>query len=903
MEKKNTFKSLRSLIATTAVMGLTTFATAFAESDGSNIPLANTAIGNQASLTYQTLGGESKYLQSNIVITTINQMYGVSLQPDRTVTVAAGKIATLNHYLMNTGNGTDSYTLVSSYDASKNVKIYLDTNNNGIIDSGESEVPKVNGTYTVSNLAAWTTVGLIVQVQTAAGDSPGPLTGTITATSVADATKFSLVNETINFTANANVSVYKALSASQYSSDIDRAITVYLKLYNDTPTDATLINLTDNLNTNFHYVSGSATWQALGTSTPLPISDNSSAIPGMTYTATTRTTDGGQDSINFTLASLSKNTAINAQGGILSFQVLVKAKTPVQALTNQATYTFNNGVTTINSMSNTVTYNVLKYVQATFTGDSRDSAQAGETIRYVNKFTNIANAPEVYNLSLNNQYFPTGTTFRMALQTVNSDNTVGVEQPVLDNNSDGTIDTGLVGINQTINVILYAHLPTTITNLDSNYTITKNARSTYTPSYNVTANDTLKTLYVATVDLTNNSSLNDNANAPGKGIGPELAPVTQLPLNPGTVGNLVLFVNNTSSYVTDTFRLEYSTTPDFSNRTLPTGVTVNFKDGTGALITTTDSILPLGNQRINAEVTVALNTVAQTVPLYFRVTSTATGAKDIKYDAVVVNAIRNVSITPNNTGTTYAGGNVVYTHTVQNSGNVLEGDGIASSINILTTNSLTQWTTEVFLDINGNGIFDALLDIPFRDFATIGGLKAGESVTIFTRVTAPIGAVAGAANVTTTTPNVTQGTYTPVPIVTYATDTTTVLAELLTITKKQKLSDAGIYTINPQVAEQGGTIYYMIEVKNTGTVNANNVVIQDAIPHFTTYSNAGSEAYYVLLNDDGTEGDKITAQTKPVNGGTGQVIAQVGVLGPNKTARLYFRVKINSMPDTPIYKD
>ena len=48
----------------------------------------------------------------------------------------------------------------------------------------------------------------------------------------------------------------------------------------------------------------------------------------------------------------------------------------------------------------------------------------------------------------------------------------------------------------------------------------------------------------------------------------------------------------------------------------------------------------------------ALNTTAKTVPLYFRVTSLTTGAKDIKYDAVTVNAIRNVSITPNNTGTT-----------------------------------------------------------------------------------------------------------------------------------------------------------------------------------------------------------------------------------------------------------
>lgn len=903
MNKSGILKNLKSLLVCTAVLGLTVFSPAMAEDDGegdrSRVPLANTAIGNQASLTYKTMGGEDKYLKSNIVITTINQMYSVSLQPDRTVTVYKGKTATLNHILMNTGNGIDSYTLVPSY-TGRDVKIYLDTNNNGVLDQNEIEVPKVDSKYTITNMSAWSKVGLIVTVETKDSDYPGPLKGTITAISVGDKNKNSITNETISFTENAHVSVYKALSVSQYPSDIDRVTTVYLKVYNDSISDATTVNLTDTLNTQFHYVSNSAKWQPLGSNTASSISDNYNS-GGITYKATNRGTDDGSDSIAFTLDTVPANTEINSPGGVLSFQVLIKAKTSMQDISNKATYSFYDGSDTINSSSNTVTYSVLKYVQATFEGDSKDSAQAGETIRYANKFTNIANAPEIYNLVLDEQFFPTGTTFRMALQSLDSNGNPGNETTIIDTNGDGILDTGIVNIGQSLNVILYASLPDTVINPQSNYSIKKVATSTYTPTYNVTARDTLKTLVVATVDLTNNQSLNDNINAPGNGMGPELSPVTQISLNPGETNRFILFVNNTSSYITDTFKLEYSTKPDFSDKTLPTGVTVNFKDGTGALITSTTTIQPLGNQRVDAEVSIDYNTLAATVPLYFRVTSLTTGAKDIKYDSVTINAMRNISITPNNTGTIYAGGNVVYTHTVQNNGNVLEGDGVASNINIATSNTLPQWTTEIFLDVNKNGIFDINVDVPFRDFATIGGLNPGDSITIFARVTAPIGAIAGQENVTKINPDVSQGTYSIAPIVTFATDTTNVLAEMLTITKKQKIDQGDNYVITPLESDPEGIIYYMIEVTNTGSINANNVTIQDTIPNFTTYNTSPKAAYYVILNNDGTEGAQTPVQTAPDPGTRGEIIAQVGVLKSNQTARLYFSVKIDKIPDAPKY--
>ncbi|MGL5935558.1 MAG: hypothetical protein ACRCZI_08035, partial [Cetobacterium sp.] len=62
----------------------------------SNVPLANTDIGNQAYVSYYTEANLQKFLQSNIVITRINSVYNLALAPDRTTTVTRGNAAVFN---------------------------------------------------------------------------------------------------------------------------------------------------------------------------------------------------------------------------------------------------------------------------------------------------------------------------------------------------------------------------------------------------------------------------------------------------------------------------------------------------------------------------------------------------------------------------------------------------------------------------------------------------------------------------------------------------------------------------------------------------------------------------------------------------------------------------------------
>ena len=109
--KRSRFKSL---LVATSVLGIVTYSSAMG-SVRDDIPYANYDIGNQATLTYQTLGGVNKLLQSNIVLTTINQTYALALDPDRKVEVTAGNDALFNHTLTNYGNGTDSFKITHKY--------------------------------------------------------------------------------------------------------------------------------------------------------------------------------------------------------------------------------------------------------------------------------------------------------------------------------------------------------------------------------------------------------------------------------------------------------------------------------------------------------------------------------------------------------------------------------------------------------------------------------------------------------------------------------------------------------------------------------------------------------------------------------------------------------------------
>ncbi|MGL5413223.1 COG1470 family protein [Cetobacterium sp.] len=875
-------------------------------------PLANTDIGNQAYVSYFTEANQQKFLQSNIVITRVNSIYNFSLTPDRTTIITKGGTALFSHTLTNIGNSVDSYDLSHDYGLRPNVRIIVDRNNNGIVDAGETAItPDENGKHLVSNINPGERINILVSVPTSVGEAGSEINSKLHAESKGktDLPKLS-VDEQILFQTGGNAIVYKALNKASGSSENDTEITVYLKIANDDPTASNIakdFSLTDTLDTKFKYVAGSAKWKNYnGIDTVLSdADDNESDSHNNQPLKFKAEKEGEKDKLTFELPNgVPGDSPLSSSNGYLEFRVVVPANTPIGTIPNEVNYKFTptGETTSIPRISNRVNYEVLKYVRATFTGHHIPEGQAGETLRFVNKFVNTANASERFALTLADQFFPAGTTFRMTIESKEGNNTV--ERPVMDTNGDGDIDTGLVapGEPNSINVILYATLPINMANPGSDFKIVKVAKSIYNPNYSVRANDTVGTVKVSTVDITNNYSIAENPdNAPGLGLGPERNPVTQNNANPGEISNFVLHINNTSQYIEEQYNLEVSTRPDFSDMTLPAGIVVKFKQGGGAEVTKTAKIAPNSSQRIDAEVTISPTATATVIPLYFRATSAVTGARDIKYDSLSINPIRSVQIIPNLKGETYAGGNIVYTHKVRNNGNVIEGNGIASSVTLSTTESLAQWRTELFLDVNKNGIFEIGIDQPFVDFATIGGLKAGEEVTVFARVFVPLGAPTGVKNITTITPNVTQGTYSTAPTVTSAVDETTVLAEKLSITKYQRLNTSDPWKTGIQNANPEDKIYYKITVRNTGTDDARVIQLKDTVPFYTRII-YGVDSIplprYEVKNADGTIISSGDITSKPANGEMGELSVNVDVLPPGYTIDMYFVVKINGITHT-----
>jgi uncharacterized repeat protein (TIGR01451 family) len=315
---------------------------------------------------------------------------------------------------------------------------------------------------------------------------------------------------------------------------------------------------------------------------------------------------------------------------------------------------------------------------------------------------------------------------------------------------------------------------------------------------------------------------------------------------------------------------------------------------TGATISTTNNIAAGSNQVVCAVVTVpatGTGALAGSTELYFRGASAASGTSDYIGDTVNINAVRSITITPNNTNQTYPGGTVVYSHTLTNTGNVTEGNGALSTVALTTANNKANWTSVLYYDANNNGQLDNTDPvIPTTGIQGVAGLSAGlapgASITILDKVTAPSGAQIGDVNTTTITVTTTNGTYTttvPAPAVT--TDGTTVIAGNLQLVKAQALDasctgTATTYSAANVNALPGQCVLYQITVTNVGSANATSVVVSDATPVYTTLSKAAATT--------------VGTVTGPASGGTGTISATIGTLSASQSAVVTFGVKIQN---------
>ncbi len=278
--------------------------------------------------------------------------------------------------------------------------------------------------------------------------------------------------------------------------------------------------------------------------------------------------------------------------------------------------------------------------------------------------------------------------------------------------------------------------------------------------------------------------------------------------------------------------------------------------------------------------------------------------------------MRSIAIVPNNSGQIYPGGSIVYTHTITNNGNVIEGDSLASDISLTVVDSLAGFSSAIYWDKNNNGVLDngdpIINNLDSMTGGTNGanttpGLVPGASATLFLKVYSPAGATPGSVDSAVITVTTSQGNYSTVaPAPTQATDNSTVIAGFIRLLKEQAIDVAADGTPDSAYSQANITagaipgcgIRYKITVTNTGTASVTSVVINDATPAFTTF-NIGDGSITptgtaVFTKDAGATYHECvgTNGSHPANGIAGTISANLGTLNPGQTATVYFEVKI-----------
>ena len=226
---------------------------------------AGTAIGNQASATYTDSSSVSRTATSNVVTTVVQQVASLQLTANGAKTASPGGPVFYPHTLINTGNGSDSFTLSLAPAQSgaftlTGTHIYLDANGDGIPDN----FTDLTGTSVTVAAGAANAFKFVITGTVPAGAIAGQTNNfSVTATSVFDNTKSASNTDTTTVTANAVVNLNKVISSNSGASP-SGPYTVTLTYTNSGNNTASTINIGDALPAGMTYVAGSGRWSVTG---------------------------------------------------------------------------------------------------------------------------------------------------------------------------------------------------------------------------------------------------------------------------------------------------------------------------------------------------------------------------------------------------------------------------------------------------------------------------------------------------------------------------------------------------------------------------------------------------------------------------------------------------------------
>ena len=898
-------------------------------------PPADTIIGNQAAATYTSNGTEIT-VQSNLVETVVNEVFGVDLTTSQSLNGAPGGFVFFPHTVINNGNTDDQFeftideTPAGDLFTLTDISIFLDANQDGVPDNATPI------TITPAILAG-ESVGVVVRA-TVPSDAAALETSdfTLTATSVGSTepgeTPQSQVNtDTITITTDGILSVQKdqTLLVDADGNGVISAgdtIEVNLQYTNSGIGDATDVVIEDILpSTNsdgdpitLTYVTDSGVWSdapgvtlldtpgAIDATNGLGANLDYSFTGPLTVAAEIDTVPAGRSGslqFSYVITDAPQGEFENIATVETSTQTQTPTNTSIVDVAPAAALTLADaaGLSALAAGTPDAAGNLdAADPSATDTDGalndvvtSTDSVFAGGSVPFDLVLSNLGNGSDTFTLSVPTNSFPAGTQFDLVA-------------------ADGV--TPLVGnevtlaFGETVHVQLIATLPfdAPATAAAAGFTATVEAVSQVDPdtSNTVTAQFDGEVL-LPSVDLANT----DAGGTPTTGIGTGNRddngdPFVSLSANPGEEVSFPMQLTLPAGGPANTFEL--TTGP------LPEGWVATFIGPDGQPIQNTGALIPTDTADATFNYTVVISVPEGTgpvdEPIEVIATSPSNGATDSVLNEVTVNEIVDVEILSNATVQAAPGGVAVISHTITNLGNsdVLAGDLIVGDTDPFTDQG---FAAAVFADANDNGILDAGDPVVTNISDLIGpdglpGLSAGESVRVFLRAQVPSSAVFGiqetgdvtiGATLTTANGALADSNLDNNSIV----DTVTIVSGDISFVKVQALDTDcdGVletsFTQALQQADPGHCIVYQVRADNSGFSDATDVVIRDTTPAFTSLELCGG-ACSATFDVDGIVG---ALPVLPSDEGTGLIATSVDasgfVLTPGQRATMNFTVQID----------
>jgi uncharacterized repeat protein (TIGR01451 family) len=933
-------------------MTLLCIAALFVPTLSAQVAPAGAVIGNQATATYLDANSVSRTAFSNLVQTTVTQIYAGNLVAAQTKYASPGSQVLLPHTYTNSGNGPDSVTFslsaVSTNFTTGTAHIYIDANGDGVPDN----TTDLSGT--AMPIAAGASIKVVVVATLAPGTGAGSQTLTLGSSAHSGALLLSNL-DTVTEDNNAVVNVTKAISPISGQSGLYTVTLTYTNTGNSTATALAMIDDLVAQGPDFTYCkgsttatcasgTGSATWNGVGFA-------DGAAPGGLTWSIVAPA--GGMTA---TVASIAPGVT-----GTVTYNVVlaVAPSTYPATYTNYAKYNYNDGTAVVPGAASYINTNTVAlsfngnayvkftavntgskgttgaYVAGTGTPPALNTTpdtdiiptaiySQGATIYWSQTLTNKGQLTDTYNLTLDTtgagttldptitaaKQFPAGTTFQLY-------RTDGAT-PLTDSNGDGIVDGGPVLANGTTVIVVAATLPagTTVAN-GTQYIVNLIATSTNgsaanfaTPGIQDVIQDefTVTSMTKASVDVEATSvvsGIGSGIGASGESVAPAYTG------NPGTTIAVPFWIFNTGTIGPDAYNLAFNyngtsnvglinpVTP-FVGGAVPPAVgnisawTVLIAPTTSATCATygapvtASSVIPASG---SSEYCLLLQVPASYAANTYHFTIQAQSNSTGAIDQMAVQATVKTfdSVSINpNNQATVYAGGTVVYKHV-----VTNGGNVAETAISLTTPTMPAtpagWTVSAYYDATNVGTLTSAATSIVTPY-TVPSLAPGASFTYFLVVQAPASSNPGDQQLTTWTLSLAGNS---AAANTSVTDTSTVVNGQVKLVKSQWV-DAPCTHASPAYSTANGSatsgqcVMYQIVATNTGTTNITNVTFADAAPPYTTYLSGSTPT---VSNSCSMTNPSVSAWGLSVTAPFSY--AFTGSMTPNCTATVVFEVKLN----------